>query len=153
MKVAEVMHATALTCPIDSTLDRVARVMSDGDCGSVPLVDEQGKLVGIVTDRDVCMAAFTQGKPLASIPTSSAAAREVKSVHASDDIEAVELLMRAHKVRRVPVVDTANHPIGMVAFGDLVNHVRELGRRRCALSAEAIARTLAAVTTKDEQGG
>jgi CBS domain-containing protein len=145
MNVSDVMHRVVHTCSVDDTLDRVARVMWEHDCGSVPLTDSTGKLVAIVTDRDVCMAAYTQGQPLSKILASTAASRNVATVRENATIETVETTMRDHQVRRVPVVDGAGKPVGIVTLNDLVLHAHPGGRRREGLSAESIAKTLAAI--------
>lgn len=145
MNVSDVMHRSVHACFIDDTLDHVARVMWENDCGSVPLTDITGKVVAIVTDRDVCMAAYTQAQPLKNIVASSAASRTVATVHENATIETVEAIMRDRQIRRVPVVDTDGKPVGMVTLNDLVVHAHIGGRRREGLSAESIAKTLAAI--------
>ena len=145
MNVSDVMHRVVHTCSVDETLDRVARVMWEHDCGSVPLTDASGKLVAIVTDRDVCMAAYTQGQPLTRIVASTAASRSVATVRENATIDTVESLMRDHQVRRIPVVDAAERPVGIVTLNDLVLHAHPGGRRREGLSAESITKTLAAI--------
>jgi CBS domain-containing protein len=145
MNVSEVMHRTVRTCSIHDTLDRVARVMWEEDCGCVPLVDDRGKVAAMITDRDICMAAYTQGQPLDRIVAESAASRTVTTVHENATVENVESLMRDRQIRRVPVVDSEQRPVGIVSLNDLVTHSHPGGRRREGLSAESIARTLAAI--------
>ena len=145
MNASEVMHRSVRTCSVRDTLDRIARVMWEQDCGCVPLVDDAGKCVAIITDRDVCMAAYTQGQPLDRIVAESAASRSVTAVHENATIESIEALMRDRQIRRIPVVDDAGRPIGMITLNDLVMHAHPGGRRREGLSAESIARTLAAI--------
>ena len=120
MNVSDVMHRVVHTCSIDDTLDRVARVMWEHDCGSVPLTDASGRLVAIVTDRDICMAAYTQGQPLAKIAASTAASRSVATVRENATLETVETLMRDHQIRRIPVVDAAQQPRRDRDLNDLV---------------------------------
>jgi CBS domain-containing protein len=145
MNVSDVMHRSVHTCSIDDTLDQIARVMWEHDCGSVPLTDSLGQIVAIITDRDVCMAAYTQGQPLTKIVASSACTRSVATVHENATVETVEKLMRERQVRRIPVVDNAQRPIGIVTLNDLVAHAHPGGRRREGLSAESIAKTLSAI--------
>src|SRR5262245_6101900 len=64
MEVREIMSTDLETCRADDTLDRAARLMWEHDCGVVPVVDHEGTAVGMITDRDICMAAYTQGRPL-----------------------------------------------------------------------------------------
>jgi CBS domain-containing protein len=145
MNVSDVMHHSVRTCSVRDTLDRVARVMWELDCGCVPLVDDDGKVVAMITDRDISMAAYLQGQPLSKIVARSAASRSVTTVHENATVETVEALMRDRQVRRIPVVDDDLRPVGIVSLNDLVSHSHPGGRRREGLSAESIARTLAAI--------
>ena len=77
MQVRNVMSQPAVTCPVNATLDTVARCLWECDLGSVPLVDDSGRVVGVVTDRDICMAAYMQGLPLNAIPAATAMAKEL----------------------------------------------------------------------------
>ena len=67
MKVADSMTRDVRACSVHDSLNAAARVMWENDCGCVPIVDSQGRLVGIVTDRDICMATYTQGVPLEDV--------------------------------------------------------------------------------------
>ena len=145
MNASEVMHASVRTCSVHDTLDRVARAMWEQDCGCIPLVDDEGRVVSMITDRDVCMAAYTQGQPIAKIVAQSAASHSVTTVHENATLETVEALMRDRQVRRIPVVDSEQRPVGIVSINDLVTHSHPGGRRREGLSAESIAKTLAAI--------
>lgn len=119
MKVDQLMTQPAVSCRTDDTLGTAARLMWDHDCGVVPVVNDAGSVVGIITDRDICMAAYTQGVPLHSIPTRTAMAREVFTCRPDDGVEGVERLMRDKQIRRVPVVDGDGHPIGMLSLNDI----------------------------------
>jgi CBS domain-containing protein len=66
MEVGQLMTRNPRVCSIDGTLEQAAAIMWESDCGCVPLVDSEGKVTGMITDRDVCMAAYTQGRTLAS---------------------------------------------------------------------------------------
>lgn len=120
MRIREVMTHPAVTCPLNVNLDAAARLMWEYDCGIIPVVDDNGQLAGVVTDRDICMAGYTQGRPLASIPVTSAMASRVFSVRAEDALETAEDVMRMNQVRRVPVIDADGRPVGVVAMNDLV---------------------------------
>ena len=64
MKVSQLMTKDVATCRADEPVSRAAQIMWDHDCGCVPVVDDAGHIQGMITDRDICMAAFTQGKRL-----------------------------------------------------------------------------------------
>ena len=93
--------------------------MWEFDCGLIPVVGREGQLEGVITDRDITMAALTQGQRLYDLPVEGAMARQVLVVHPEEAVEAVERLMREGQVRRVPVVDNAGRPVGVVSLNDL----------------------------------
>ena len=68
MNVEQIMNREVKTCAPRDSLNKAAQIMWDTPCGAVPVVDEQGRPVGFLTDRDVCMAAYTQNKPLTELP-------------------------------------------------------------------------------------
>ena len=119
MQIKEVMTHPVVTCPVSATTDNAARLMWEIDCGIVPVVDDDGRLAGVITDRDICMAAYTQGLGLAAIPVASAMARQVVAAHLEDTVESVESLMRTSQIRRVPVLDREDRIAGIVAMNDL----------------------------------
>jgi CBS domain-containing protein len=142
MQIKDVMSQPPVTCPVDSTLDHAARLMWEFDCGIIPVVNDDGRLAGVVTDRDVCMAAYTQGRSLASIPTTTAMYNRVVAVHASDPVEQAEQLMRDNQIRRLPVLDADGRPIGVVSMNDLA---RLAARAKKSGVDRELVQTLAAV--------
>lgn len=119
MRIQQIMSQPVVTCGPDDTLNTAARLLWEHDVGALPVVGPDGRVIGIVTDRDICMAAYTQGSALASIPVSSAMARQVFSCRPEDAVEAAERLMSEKQVRRVPVVDSEHRPIGMLSLNDV----------------------------------
>ena len=142
MHVKEVMSHPVVTCPADSTLDQAARLMWEFDCGVIPVLGDDGRLSGVVTDRDICMAAYTQGRPLNTIPVSTAMATQVVAGHADDSVESVEALMRAGQVRRVPILDGEDRVTGLVSMNDLARLAARA--RRPGVDRELV-KTMAAV--------
>ena len=150
MQIKNIMNQPAITCRIDDTLDQPARLMWEFDCGVVPVVDADGRLSGVVTDRDICMAAYTQGKGLHDIPVDVAMAHAVIAVHAEDTIEQAELLMRDNQIRRLPVVDDDGRPAGVVAMNDLAQLASRA--KRTAVDRDLV-QTLAAVCAPRNHNG
>jgi CBS-domain-containing membrane protein len=105
----------------DASANDAARLMWDKDVGAVPVVDESGRLIGIVTDRDIAMAAYLRGMNLWDIPVGSLMTREVISAHADDSTSDVSALMSRRQVRRVPIVDDQGVLIGIVSLNDLAS--------------------------------
>lgn len=120
MKIEDVMTRRVVAARADTDLNHVARLMWDNDCGSVPVVDAEDKLVGIVTDRDVCMSANFSGRALRELRAAGCMAGTVVTCMASDSPQGVARLMGAKRIRRVPVVDEGGRLIGLVSVGDLV---------------------------------
>jgi CBS domain-containing protein len=107
MRVEQLMTRDVKVCRADDMLSRAAQLMWEYDCGCLPVISTNGdgKLRGIITDRDIAMAAYIQGWPLSAIAVSSVISREVVACHVDDGISKAEALMRDHRVRRLPVLD------------------------------------------------
>lgn len=147
MRVEQVMTRNVMVCTDADSLNRAAQLMWDNDCGCVPVLsaDGDGGLVGIITDRDVAMAAYTQGKPLYAIPVTSAMAHEVIACHIQDGISQAEALMRDNRVRRLPVLDKNERLVGMLSLSDVAREAqREATAGRLAEVTEgSVSETLA----------
>jgi CBS domain-containing protein len=146
MNVGQVMTRDPRTCGQNDSLSQAAQVMWESDCGCVPVVDGDGKAVGMITDRDICMAAYTQGLPLSQMQVKSAASRNLVCVRENDSLETAEGLMQKHQIRRLPVIDTSGRLLGILSMNDLVRRLH-VGHRHGDLSSDAIARVLAAICT------
>src|SRR5271167_147878 len=145
MKVEQLMTSEVRVCKADETLNRAAQLMWERDCGFVPVIasNGDGALVGVVTDRDIAMAAYIQGKPPLAIPLSSVMTRKPISCHIEDDIEKAEGLMTTNQVRRLPVIDPDGHVVGILSLNDIIRELRrEKGAgRKSELSAESLTAT------------
>lgn len=145
MKVGDLMTQQVRTCSPNDSMSTAAQIMWEADCGCVPVVDSDGRAIGIITDRDICMAAYTRGEPLTHIPVSVAASRNLFAVQADDSVDDVEGIMSKRKIRRVPVVDRDQHPIGIVSMNDLARRARPGARGVDSLNPENIVSTLGAI--------
>ncbi len=146
MNASDLMTRTVKTCSAEDNLQRAAQLMWEADCGALPVVDSAGQLVGIITDRDICMAAYTRGAPLWQIPVSSTMARGVYSVSEDDSVDSVEALMRRAQVRLVPVLDGGGQLKGIVSMNDLARHAHRSGfHKGDGLSGDHVVQTLAAI--------
>ncbi|MFB4319016.1 CBS domain-containing protein [Actinomadura sp. 21ATH] len=104
--------------PLDATLYEAARVMRDLGIGGV-LVTFSGRLCGMVTDRDLVVRGVAESRDAAHTPLSDVCTAQPVTVTPDDDIGTALRLMRDEAVRRVPVVDDENRPVGIVSIGDL----------------------------------
>jgi CBS domain-containing protein len=148
MKAVDVMTRDVLTCSRGEMLETAAQIMWERDCGIVPVVDESGRAVGVVTDRDVCLAALSSLRPLSEIPVVAAISKELVSATEEASVDDVAKLMREHQIRRVPIVDEAGRPVGIVSLADLVRHVDGA----YGIRPDTVALTLAAISRPGEEG-
>ena len=144
MNIDEFMTRDVRTCGPSDTLDRAARAMWERDCGVLPVVDAERRVIGMITDRDVCMAAYLQGLPLDRILVSSVASHAVAAAYVGESTDAALAKMRQHRVKRLPVLDPEGKIAGVVSLGDLARHHRG-GWGRDAACGEDIARTVEAI--------
>jgi CBS domain-containing protein len=142
MRIQDIMSRPAVTCSTDAALDSAARLMWEFDCGLVLAVGDNGRLAGVVTDRDICLAAYMHRKPLHHIPLAKTMVKQVISVHPGDDVQSASQLMSDNRLRRLPVIDDAGHPVGVISVDDLV---RWAARQNRALVDHEFVDTLAAV--------
>jgi CBS domain-containing protein len=116
--VARIMTATVATCSPSDSLARAVTLMWDRDVGCLPVVDDQGKVRGIITDRDAAIAACTRGQRMDDISVDSVMSRDVISCMPGDGVEQALALMRSRKVRRLPVVSDEGALVGLVTLND-----------------------------------
>lgn len=117
----EIMTRGVKTVRRDSLLREVAQIMKDENCGVVPIVDDKGCLVGIITDRDLVVRAFTGGKSPDQLRASDVMTDDVECVHPDEDIHSIIELMGKKQIRRIPVVEKDDRVIGIISMGDIAN--------------------------------
>ena len=119
MLVQDIMSAPAVTCRVSESLDRAARLMSERDCGFIPIVDDAGAIAGILTDRDICLAACALDRTLKEILVAAVMSCSVLACRPGDPLEVAERLMGAKRIRRLPVLNDEGRPIGVITLGDI----------------------------------
>jgi CBS domain-containing protein len=151
MNVGQLMNRNVETCRLDDNLAVAAGKMWNRDIGCLPVVGRHGHVVGIVTDRDICMASYIQGRPLAEISVATAMSKQVHACRAEDALIEAEETMRTQQVRRLPVLGPSGGLVGLISLNDLAREAdRESGRRGRQLTAEEVSATLAAVCAPRE---
>src|SRR5437667_2312306 len=101
----DIMTADPACCSANTTLDQVAKMMVQNDCGEIPIVDTSNRPVGVVTDRDIVCRSVAEGKNPSGHTAESVMTRPVVTVRADAPLDDVIATMEAHRIRRVPVVD------------------------------------------------
>ena len=142
MKVEELMTRDAERCGPRDALDEAAERMWRHDCGFLPVVDG-GRLVGVLTDRDVCLFGRAGGRRLAQPKVGDAMTRRARTCSPQDTLAQALGQMREHRVRRLPVADAADRLVGVLSLDDLA---REAARGPgAAVDAEDVVTALAAI--------
>lgn len=122
MQIQEIMSRPAKTCRPSDDLGSAARLMWECDCGAIPVTGDSGELVGMITDRDICMATYMKGAPPQSISVGEAMAKQVYSCQPHQSVEAAERMMSENQVRRIPITDSQKHLVGMLSLNDIARH-------------------------------
>lgn len=119
MKVRDIMTAPPATCRPDTNLAAAAELMLDADCGALP-VTENGKLAGIVTDRDMFIALATRDVRPSEMTIGQVAGTQVFTCEPDDDVHTALATMKRHRIRRLPVEGFGGTVIGMVSMNDIL---------------------------------
>lgn len=128
MKIQDLMTKDVEFVRESDPVQRAAQLMQQIDCGSVPVCDEQERVVGMVTDRDITIHVVANGKHDATC--ADCMSREVVTCRTDTDAHEAADLMAQHQIRRLPVVDQNGKLCGICAIGDLATvdiHVNEAG--------------------------
>ncbi len=119
MLIRSVMTPEPVTCHVHDDLAKAVGYMVDHKIGFLPVVDPDRRVVGVLTDRDALFAAHRLGTPLREVLVEEAMSRQPRTCTIHDDVIDVEHRMAAHAIRRLPVIDDAGVPIGVVALADI----------------------------------
>ena len=117
--IRDVMTKDPMKLSAGAPLVEAARAMRDGDVGAVLVMRSGDELCGVVTDRDIAMRAVAEGRHPNQTRLDDVCSHVVTTVKLDDSIDTAVRLMREHAVRRLPVVDEAGRPVGVVSLGDL----------------------------------
>jgi CBS domain-containing protein len=119
VKVDELMSRNVQRCAPSDSMHRAAQIMYERDCGCVTVMGRDGHLHGIVTDRDICLAAYRSEKPLKDIKIEEEMSRDLATCSPHADVLDAEELMRKHHVRRLPVIDEHGTLVGILTLTDI----------------------------------
>lgn len=138
-------------CQPDDTLDRAALLMWEHDCGCVPVCTPSSNgarhAIGILTDRNICMHALFQGKPLRELRVADAMAKDVRVCRPGDALSSAEQIMSEARVRRLPVISDDGALIGVISLADLAHQAaRERTKSQKEITEAEIGDTLATIT-------
>lgn len=144
--VHDAMRTRVHVCRPEDTLARAAQLMWEKDLGCLPVCGPGRKVVAMLTDRDISMAAFVQWKHLAETNVESAMSRSLYTCSPDDELALAEDIMRRYQIRRLPVVDADGTLVGLLSLGDVARYVWQHSPRQAhAPAQQRLAQTLAAI--------
>ena len=117
----EIMTSNPHAARRESTLQEIAQIMKDESCGVVPVINDQGRLVGMVTDRDLVVRAAAENRNFANTRAADIMTDDVEAVTPDEEVTDVIDLMARKQVRRIPVVDRDDRLMGIISMGDIAN--------------------------------
>jgi CBS domain-containing protein len=117
-KVKDVMITKLETCTPDTNLAVVGAKMWNNDCGILPVLDYDGKILGVITDRDICIALATRDQIASQVIVQDAFSGKIFSCKPEDDVKTALQIMREARVRRLPVVTVEGQLVGLLSLDD-----------------------------------
>jgi CBS domain-containing protein len=137
----ELMTADPQCCTAETPLNEVAKLMVECDCGEIPVIDSDKKLIGVVTDRDIVCRVVAKGLNPSAMTANDAMTQPVISVSEDTSLADVLATMEDHQVRRLPVVDASGCICGIISQADvaLVAKESETGEMVREVSRDAVA--------------
>ena len=120
MKVNDIMTASPEACRPDDNLATAVELLWKADCGVLPVVDHSGRVAGILTDRDICIALGTRNVRASNLRVGTVMRTTVHTCLPTDDVLVALSQMTDRRVRRLPVVDDGGRLVGVVSLNDAV---------------------------------
>lgn len=119
MKCKDIMTSNPSYCSPEEISVKAARIMRDEDVGIVPVCEEDKKLVGVVTDRDICLTVVAEERHPREVKVLECMSEDLVTCKPEDDVQKAADLMKEYQVRRIPVVDDQGRILGMIAQADI----------------------------------
>ena len=150
MKVKEIMTGTPYTCRKETNLGEATELMWKGNCGFLPVLGDDGKICGVITDRDICIALGTRNKLAGEVTVGVVASTRVYWCSPEEEIHVALLTMRDGHVRRLPVIDAAGKPVGVLSMDDVLLHAEAGAFNKVVdLSTDEVVRTFRSIYKRD----
>jgi CBS domain-containing protein len=122
-RAADVMSTDVVRVQPDDSLQHAARMMAGYDCGALPVVDRNNRLIGMITDRDITVRGVAEMRDAGRMPVRAAMTDETFACHVHDSVRECMGTMAEHQVRRIPIVDDYNRVVGIVSQADIARRV------------------------------
>jgi CBS domain-containing protein len=146
MKAEEIMTRNVHSCRPDASLAQAAAIMWDYDFGAMPVVDDSNRVMGMITDRDIAIAAATKGRRATDITVGEVMSGNVYACAGDEDVKSALRTMRRERVRRLPVISGDGRLVGILSINDIVQRAEESkGRQVPDISYDDVVSTFKAV--------
>ncbi len=146
MRVQDVMTKTVASCQPNANLAAAAALMWEHNCGQLPVVNDEGKVSAVITDRDLCIALGTRNQRACELKVRDVTCRAAVVCHADDHLRSALKIMAVEQVRRLPVVDHEGALVGILSLDDVTLQARHHGDTdRPPISFEDVMNTLRAI--------
>src|SRR5262245_9126001 len=146
MKAEDIMTRKVQTCRPETSLAEAAAIMWEYDCGAMPVVDDSNRVMGMITDRDIAIAAATKGRRATEITVGEVMTGNVYACAMDEDVKSALRTMRRERVRRLPVIGGDGRLAGILSLNDIVLHAEEgKGRQVPDISYDDVVSTFKAV--------
>jgi CBS-domain-containing membrane protein len=120
MKVKEIMTPNPKAIWLTESLTDAAQLMWENDCGVLPIIKDGRKVIGMITDRDICMAVATRDTNPSRVSVEEVMTGQVFSVNPEDELDRALQAMQEHKIRRLPVINAEGELEGILSMNDVV---------------------------------
>jgi len=130
---------------ITESLADAAREMWENDCGALPVIKDGRKVVGMITDRDICMAGAMRNQSLSQISVEEIMNKRVFAAELDEHIDHALQTMREHQIRRLPVLDAEGELSGIVSMNDIVLHAKARNGKKPAIDYADVVKTYQAI--------
>ena len=149
MKVKEVMMGTPYYCRPETNLGVATELMWNANCGFLPVEASDGKVIGVVTDRDICIALGTRNRLAGDVLVSEVMSGKLCSCAPDDEIHVALQTMKDGRVRRLPVVAKDGSLVGVISMDDILLRTEPMSLgKEPELSSDEVVRTYRAITQR-----
>ena len=152
MQIREVMTKEVKTCHTDTNLAEAAKIMWENDCGVVPVVDNDNQVLGLLTDRDICMAVATKNRLASDVKAGEIITGKVYGCSPDEDVDNALKIMELMQVRRIPVYSKDHSLQGILSLNDLIIKAEKSGKPLGSISYDVVIQTLKGISESPKQG-
>ena len=149
MHVRDVMMRNPPSCSLDTNLAAAVEILWNRNCGVLPVLDSDGRVASVITDRDICVALGTRNRPAGEVKVGDLMSCKLYSCGPEDDVHEALQILREGKVRRLPVIATNGTLVGVLSMDDILLRTEPIGLGvPPELSSDEVVRTLRMITQR-----